>query len=126
MFQRIDRYLLGLFWSAFLAGLLIIVTLFVATDVMSSLVKYKEADVLSLIRYYGFYVPEIIYKMLPIACVVGMVMTISSLNKGSELVALFASGLSLFRISRVIFISITLICAFNYFLSAQILPSFAK
>lgn len=126
MFQRIDRYLLGLFWSAFLAGLLIIVTLFVATDVMSSLVKYKEADVLSLIRYYGFYVPEIIYKMLPIACVVGMVMTISSLNKGSELVALFASGLSLFRISRVIFLSITLICVFNYFLSDQILPSFAK
>jgi len=124
--QRIDRYLLALFWGAFLGALVIIVTLFVATDVMSSLVKYKEAAPLILIRYYGFYIPEIIYKMLPIACVVGMVMTISSLNKGSELVALFASGLSLFRISRVIFISIAVICIFNYFLSDQILPAFAK
>lgn len=126
MIQRIDRYLLGLFWSAFLAGLLIIIVLFVATDVMSSLVKYKEAAAVSLISYYGYYIPEIIYKMLPVACVVGMVMTISSLNKGSELVALFASGLSLFRISRMIFISIALICTFTYFLGDQILPVFSR
>lgn len=126
MFQRIDRYLLGIFWSAFIAGLLVFVTLFVATDAMSSIVKYKDVAAMTLIRYYGFYVPEVIYKMMPIACVVGTVMTISSLNKGSELVALFASGLSLFRISRIIFFSIILICAFNYLLSDQIMPAFAK
>lgn len=126
MFQRIDRYLLGIFWSAFIAGLLVFVTLFVATDAMSSIVKYKDVAAMTLIRYYGFYIPEVLYKMMPIACVVGTVMTISSLNKGSELVALFASGLSLFRISRVIFFSIILICAFNYLLSDQIMPAFAK
>ncbi len=126
MIQRIDRYLLGLFWGAFIAGLLVFVTLFVATDAMGSIVKYKDAGALTLIRYYGFLIPEIIYKMLPIACVVGTVMTISSLNKGSELVALFAAGMSLFRISRVIFLSIIVICIFNYFLSDQIMPVFAK
>jgi lipopolysaccharide export system permease protein len=126
MLQRIDRYLLGLFWAAFLAGLLVFVTLFVATDAMSSLVKYKDAQAFTLLRYYIYFTPEILYKMLPIACVVGMVMTISSLNKGSELVALFATGMSLFRISRVLFFSILFICGFSYWLSDQIMPTFAK
>ena len=126
MFSRIDRYLLGLFWVSFAAGLLIFLTLFVATDAMSSLVRYKEIAASVFIRYYIFYIPEILYKMLPIACVVGTVMTISSLNKGSELVALFASGLSLFRISRMIFISILFLSAFSYVLSDQLMPVFAR
>ena len=126
MLNRIDRYLLGLFWMAFFAGLMVFVTLFVATDAMASLVKYKDASALTFIKYYIYFTPEIMYKMLPIACVVGTVMTISSLNKGSELVALFASGMSLFRIARVIFFSIILICIFSYWISDQIMPTFAK
>lgn len=126
MFSRIDRYLLGLFWVSFAAGLLVFLTLFVATDAMSSLVRYKDVPADVFIRYYIFFVPEVIYKMLPVACVVGTVMTISSLNKGSELVALFASGMSLFRISRMIFVSIILLSGVSYILSDQLMPIFAK
>lgn len=126
MIARIDRYLLSLFWAAFFAGLLIFITLFLASDVMSTLVKYKEASAITFIKYYMYFTPEILYKMLPIACVAGMVMTVSSLNKGSELVALFAAGLSLFRISRILFLSILVISFFSYWLSDQVLPVFAK
>lgn len=126
MFNRIDRYLLGLYWTAFFAGLLVFLTLFVASDAMQTLVKYKDVSSVVLIKYYAYYLPDVIYKMLPIACVVGMVMTISSLNKGSELVALFASGLSLFRISRSIFASIILIGLFAYYLSDRLMPIFNK
>jgi lipopolysaccharide export system permease protein len=126
MFGRIDRYLLGLFWTSFLAALLVFLSLFIAVDAMSTLVKYKDLSSLVLMRYYGFYSVDVIYKMLPIACVVGTVMTISSLNKGSELVALFASGMSLFRVARVIFISIAVIGVFSYFLSDRIMPAFNK
>lgn len=126
MFGRIDRYLLGLFWGAFAAGLLIFLTLFIATDAMSLLVKYKGVSSIVFLNYYAYFAPEVIYKMLPVACVVGMVITISTLNKGSELVALFASGLSLFRISRVLFISITILGIFSYYLSDQLMPLFNK
>ncbi|MGZ3689935.1 MAG: LptF/LptG family permease, partial [Pseudobdellovibrio sp.] len=126
MFARIDRYLLGLFWGAFLAGLLIFLTLFIATDAMSTMVKYKDVSSLVFLRYYAYFSPEVIYKMLPVACVVGMVVTISNLNKGNELVALFASGLSLFRVSRVIFLSIIAIGVFSYYMSDQLMPLFNK
>ena len=126
MFNRIDRYLLALFWTSFFAGLLIFVTLFIATDAMSSILKYQGIPSAVFLKYYLYYSPEIIYKMLPIASVVGMVMTIASLNRGSELIALFASGMSLFRISRMIFLSILLICGLSYYLSDQLLPIFSK
>lgn len=126
MLSRIDRYLLGIFWIAFAASLLVFLSLFIATDAMSTLVKYKQVSTVILLQYYAFYSPEVIYKMLPIACVVGTVMTISSLNKGGELVALFAAGMSLFRISRVIFVSIFVIGIFSYFLSDRMMPIFSK
>ncbi len=126
MVARIDRYLLGLFWGAFLAGLLIFLTLFIATDAMSTLAKYKTVSSLIFLQYYAYFSPEVIYKMLPIACVVGTVVTISNLNKGNELVALFAAGLSLFRISRMIFISIFILGLFSYYLSDQLMPIFNK
>lgn len=126
MISRIDRYLLGLFWVAFFSGLMVFLTLFVATDIMNTIVKYKSISTSVLTQYYLYYLPDVIYKMLPIACVVGMVMTISSLNKGSELVALFASGLSLLRISRVIFASIALVGLIAYFMSDRLMPVFSK
>ena len=124
--NRADRYILGLFWTTFIAGLLVFVTLFLATDMMSALVRFNSADTSSFIKYYLFYFPEIMHRMIPVATVVGTVMTISTLNKGSELIALFASGLSLFRVSRWIFISILFIAVLDYGLADQLLPIFSK
>ncbi len=124
--SRIDRYILSLFWSSFIAGLLVFVTLFLASDAMSTFLNNASADTAQIINYYLYYLPEIIHKMWPVACVVGTVMTISSLNKGSELIALFASGLSLFRIARSIFFSILVLSAIDYLVSDHLLPTFAK
>ena len=124
--NKADKYILGLFWSSFIAGLLVFVTLFLATDMMSALVRHTGVTTLSFVNYYLFYLPEIIHKMIPVATLVGTVMTISTLNKGSELIALFAAGLSLFRISRYIFISILFISALDYILSDKMLPVFSK
>ncbi len=64
--------------------------------------------------------------MIPVATLVGTVMTLSTLNKGSELIALFATGMSLFRICRSIFVSILLISVFDYLLSDRLLPVLNK
>lgn len=109
-----------------MAGLLVFVTLFLATDMMSALVKFPNVSTAVYTHYYLFYIPEIAHRMIPVATVVGTVMTISILNKGSELIALFASGLSLFRVSRFIFLSILLIAVLDYGLSDRLLPVFAK
>ena len=124
--NRVDRYILGLFWGFSVAAILVLVVLFLATDVLSMMVRFSDVSGAVLIRYYGYYLPEVIHRMIPVCTVVGTVMTIASLNKGSELIALFAAGLSLTRISRSIFASILLICLLDYGLSDQIIPAFTK
>lgn len=124
--NRVDRYILSLFWVSFAAGLVIFVTLFLATDVMSNILRYRSVSTEMFLSYYGYYLPEIVHKMLPVASVVGLVLTISTLNKGSELIALFAAGLSLFRISRWIFISLTVVALIDFVASDRLLPMFTK
>lgn len=124
--SRVDRYILSLFWVSFAAGLVIFVTLFMATDVMSNVLRYKSVDTGVFLSYYGYFLPEIVHKMLPVASVVGLVLTVSTLNKGSELIALFAAGLSLFRISRWIFISLIIVGILDFVASDRLLPMFTK
>src|SRR4051812_4185878 len=96
----VDRWISKLFLTYFIAGLLVFITLFVAVDALSVMVDNKGIETGVLISYYWFYLPEILQKMIPVACLLGTVMTLTTLSRQNELVALFASGLSLFRIVR--------------------------
>ena len=124
--NKVDRYILGMYWGFFIAALLVLAVLFLATDALSLMVRSADVPLTSILKYYTYYLPEIIHKMIPVSCVVGTVLTISTLNKGSELIALFASGLSLFRISRFLFVSILFISLMDYGLSDQVVPAFTK
>jgi lipopolysaccharide export system permease protein len=99
---RIDRYVSGLFWFYFAGGLLVFITIFTAIDALSTMVTYKDAAPSALLAYYGYSMPEIIYRMSPMACLLGTVFTISTLNKTNELVALYSLGTSLLRITAPI------------------------
>lgn len=123
---RIDRYTSVLFWSFFLASLLIVVTLFTAMEAMSLMVNYKDVSTQALFNYYSYSLPEIIYKMLPVACLIGVVMTLSNMNRSNELVALFASGMSLLRVARPSLIWIFCLSAIGYYASDKILPPLTR
>lgn len=124
--SRIDRYITGLFWGYFIGGLLVFVTIFLAVDAMSLLVQYKDVAASSLLKYYGYSTPEIVYRMMPVACLLATVFTISTLNRSNELVALFSVGMSLLRITLPILISVTVISVGVLFLSDRILPNFSR
>ncbi|MES3038878.1 MAG: LPS export ABC transporter permease LptG [Bdellovibrionota bacterium] len=122
----VDRWLSKLFITYFVGGLIVFITLFLAVDALSTMVSAEGLPLASLIKYYWFYLPEIIQKMLPVACLLGMVMTLSSLNKQNELVALFASGMSLFRIVRGPLILIVVISMGFYWAGDRVMPSLNK
>lgn len=119
---RIDRYISVLFWGYFIGGLAVFVTLFLAVDAMSTLVTYKAIATSSLVSYYAYMAPEIINKMLPVSCLLGAVLTLSSMNRASELVALFATGMSLLRISAPILFWVSVLCVGSYAMSDRLLP----
>lgn len=124
--NRIDRYTSWLFWGYFLGGLLVFLTLFTAVDAMSTMVNYKNVAPTALLNYYLYSFPEIIQKLLPVACLLGAILTLSNLNKANELVALFASGMSLLRIATPILLWVLLISAAGFWSADKILPKATK
>ncbi len=124
--NRIDFYTSKLFWGYFIGALLVFVTIFSAVDAMSMMVNYKGVDTSALLRYYAYAFPDGIEKMLPVACLMGTVLTLSSLNKANELVALHASGMSLLRISAPLLISVIFVSSVFYFIGDRIGPSMTR
>lgn len=109
-----------------MGGLLIFVTIFLAVDALSTMVNYKSVATETVFRYYLFYSPEIIQKLLPVACLLGTVLTLSTLNKSNELIALFASGLSLRRIAAPILFWVSVVSLVGFYLSDRMMPTMIK
>ncbi len=124
--NRIDRYTSWLFLGYFVGGLLVFVTIFTAVDAMSTLVSYKDIAMGSLFEYYSYMAPEIILKMLPIACLLGVILTLSSMNKANELVALFSSGMSLFRICIPMLLGVIVISFLGFLMGDRVMPTMTK
>jgi lipopolysaccharide export system permease protein len=124
--NRIDRYISGLFWVYFIGGSLVFLTIFLAVDAMSKMVEYKGIDMGVLLRYYIYYVPEIYNKLLAVACLLATVLSISAMNKANELVALFAAGMSLFRITLPLLIWVCLVSGIGFAIMDRLGPSMAR
>lgn len=121
--NRIDRYVSGLFWVSFIGGSLVFVTIFLAVDAMSTMVSHKDLSLTVLANYYLYYVPEIFNKLLPIACLLGVILAISAMNKANELVALFAAGMSLFRITLPLLMWVMVISGVAFFAMDRLGPT---
>lgn len=94
----IDRYILKSFILYLFAGLTVFVTLFMAIDFVTATSKY-DVGLIIFAKYYLYYTFEILSQLMPVACLLGTLFTLGTLNKNSELVAMFSMGMSLFRVS---------------------------
>ena len=119
----IDRYIAKLFLSFFIGGLVVFVTLFIAVDFMANISRYNAPGG-AVLQYYLFFAPSLVYQMLPVACLMGTIFTLSTLNKTNELVALFSSGMSLARISLPILFLVVTISAVSFGLNDRVFPIF--
>lgn len=98
MITIIDRYILKSFVFYLFAGLTVFVTLFMAIDFVTATAKY-DVSMAIFAQYYVYYTFEILFQLVPVACLLGTLFTLGTLNKNSELVAMFSMGMSLFRVS---------------------------
>lgn len=120
--NRIDRYTSWLFIGYFVGGLLVFLTLYTAVDAMGTMMNYKGVAPSAIVEYYLYSFPEIIATLLPVACLLGVILTLTSLNKANELVALFASGMSLLRISAPLLAGVVVISVLGFFMGDRIIP----
>jgi len=121
LFTIIDRYVSKLFIGYFIGGLIVFVSLFVTVDFMSRMTRYG-ASTEALIKFYALATPSVVYQMMPVACLLATIFTLSSLSKSNELVALFSSGMSLARVSTPMLVLVVVISSVAFFLNDRLMP----
>jgi lipopolysaccharide export system permease protein len=121
----IDRYLAKNFFLYFAMGLAVFVTIFLAIDYTSTSMRFHApTDV--MLRYYRYYLPIIVYQLVPVGGMIGTMFTLSALNRNSELTALFSLGLSLARISLPLLVCLGLVSVFTFWMGDHITPAMAR
>lgn len=66
--------------------------------------------------------PNIIYQLVPAACLIAALFTLSTLNKSNELVVLYSMGMSLFRVAAPILVLCALISVVTFYVGDRVLP----
>ncbi len=124
--NRIDRYVLSLFFRFFASGVVVFVTLFLIVDFMGFAVQHNDSPSSAFVRFYLYSIPAVIYQMVPVGCLLAVVFTLSTLSRNQELTALHSFGVGLVRICTPILIAVGMISVLSFFLSDQVLPKFEQ
>ena len=123
---HMDRFVLKLFGLFFAAALMVFVVMYCSMDALSLMTTFEGLSASLFLKYYPWYLPEVAYKMIPVAVMVAMVFTLNTLNRAGELIALFSLGYSLVRIVASILVVVVGLCGIQLFLSDQVLPKFTR
>lgn len=99
--SRADRYILRQFIQTFLFGILAFVTIYLVVDLIENLDDFSDRNVPApiVVKYYLYYIPEIIKLIVPISMLLAGLFTFSRLDSTHELTALRAAGRSMRRIA---------------------------
>ena len=100
--------------------------IYLVIDFFESVEKFLEHDA-SLgmaLSYYLLKIPQITFQTLPLAVLLSTLVTLGLLSRQSEITAMQANGISLYRITRPIFL-ISLVIAFVTFFGNEYLAPYA-
>ncbi|HSM13977.1 MAG TPA: LPS export ABC transporter permease LptF [Thermoanaerobaculia bacterium] len=124
MLARLDRYLLREILGPFSLGLLIYTTILLVQQFfqIAEWVIKRGIPAATIGRLLLYLLPSIAVLTIPMALLLGVLVGIGRMASDSELVALRACGMGVFRLLRPVLIFSMLVGAFNLVLTLQLLP----
>ncbi len=120
----LDRYISREFLRFFLLVILSFLSLFLIVDFfekLKMLINYS-ATFYQILAFFFFRIPMMLSLTIPAAVLLSSLLTFGSLSKNSEIVAMRASGVSLYRSSIPILLISFLIALFTFVFSELITP----
>jgi lipopolysaccharide export system permease protein len=116
--KLLDKYILKEFLRFFVITFLSLIALFLIVDFFEKIRMFlsNNASISQMSSYFICSIPMIISYILPPAVLLTTLMTFSSLSKFSEITAMKANGINIYRISlSVIIFSLIMAVVFFYF-----------
>ncbi len=120
----IDRYLIRQFLQTIFFGLLAFTLIFVVIDMIENIDDFIDQDVSPdiVLHYYLVFSPEIIKLMTPVSVLFAALFTAGKMANLSELTALKASGVSLYRYMTPFLFTTLVICILSIYFVGYIVP----
>ena len=120
----IDRYVLKEWLIAFALTLGVIVGILILQNMYDSLpdLLVTDASFKQILFYYSLALPTYLPAILPIALLVSLLFSLGNLHRNNEIIAMRASGASLLRISRSLWLAGLLLPLLLVYLTSSVIP----
>lgn len=120
----LERYILKSVLGLFATCLLTFLFLYVIIDVFSHLdeILKQKVAIDTLATYYLSYLPIIFVQIAPIACLLAILYTFGKLNRDNEIIAMRASGLSIFQVSKTTLLFGVILSVAVFLVNDRIVP----
>ena len=117
----LDRFTLKLFLKILYVSILVIVSIFLFSQMLDRTVR-MDVPATVILKYYLLQSPTAIIKFFPFASLIASLLCLSLLNRKSELTAMLSVGYSLSRISTVWGIAMLINCFLLFVIADRIVP----
>ncbi len=120
----LDKYLIKQFLQTIVFGLFAFTLIFVVIDMMENLDDFIDQNVAApiVLHYYFVFSPDIIKLITPIAVLFGALFTAGKAAQLSELTAIKASGVSMYRFMLPFLITTFFISIFSVYFAGYLVP----
>jgi len=120
----LDKYLIRQFIQTIIFGLLAFTIIFVVVDAMENLDDFIDQDLpaYEILHYYIVFAPEIIKLITPVAVLFAALFTAGKASNLSELTAMRASGMSMYRFMAPFIITTLFISILSLYFGGYVVP----
>jgi len=122
--NTLDKYILKEFITIFLLILAALTGLYIIADFFERVRMFlsNNATPGQIISYFLLNIPMILSQMIPVATLLGALLSFGLLSKNSEITAMKANGVSLYRISLPVIAVSIVICIVVFLVSEFVTP----
>lgn len=120
----IDRYICLEWLKVFLLCLLVVLGLLLLSDIQNDLQDLLGfgASAEEIIRYYWIRLPGFLPVVLPMTFMISLLFVLGQLHRNHETTAVLAAGISMWRMTRSLWVAGALLTVSLFYLNAQLVP----
>ena len=124
MNRIIDRYIFKEWLKTLSIAIMLILGILILEDMYKNLKNFLERDAnfITLLTYYIYLIPNCFCTVLPISFFISVLYVLNDMQSHNEVVALRASGMTVFKITRSFWLAALLLTALMIALNAYLLP----
>jgi len=120
----ISRYITKELLSNLLLGIFVLSSVFLIIDFLGRVWEFTDRGLPMklMLEYFVTKTPFVIYNMIPVACLMATLVTFSEFSRNNEIVAMYAGGISLWRIAGVIIAIGLFVTIISFMLNEYVVP----